>query len=93
MHIQTTHSQIVLSRLCRSILPSVTCLLDTSPGGSSELGVDGADLNVSNGRKAKKRARAYEGDEVFRGNKDTLSPEERSEVIIALDGRLRKRTI
>ncbi|PCH41467.1 hypothetical protein WOLCODRAFT_89291 [Wolfiporia cocos MD-104 SS10] len=82
------HDTTLASRLARALLPSLTRVL--APGaGSSAGGEDAAGEGEGKGRsrRGKKRARAYEGEEVFRVTRGTVcgSQEEGEEVMRAVD--------
>ena len=76
------HDTILPSRLARAVLPSLTSIL--APRSSLQEESVGAAKN----RKGKKRARGYEGDEVFQMTKSTMcTREEDGDVLLAaLDG-------
>lgn len=76
---------IILGRLARAILPSCTSILSRKAETSPQ---DGAGAS-SKSRKGKKRARGYEGDEVFKVGKTSLyaTPEEGQSTLMAVSGK------
>ncbi|KAI0700754.1 rRNA processing/ribosome biogenesis-domain-containing protein [Cytidiella melzeri] len=71
------------SRLLRSILPNLTFLLAPQSEAQKDPAQNG-NAHAAKGRKGKKRARAYEGDEVFKIGRDMLcSTKEAGEVVLA----------
>ena len=82
-HCQPHHSSVLTARLAKAILPSLTVVLATQsevqrtddPAGPSSAGKN---------KKGKKRARGYEGDEVFKVTREIVcSTTEDSEVLMA----------
>ncbi|KAI0720268.1 rRNA processing/ribosome biogenesis-domain-containing protein [Cerioporus squamosus] len=63
------HDNIVASRLARSVMPLLAVVLAkrSTSGGSDEQGA-----TQGKGRKGKKRARGYEGDEVFKVGRELV---------------------
>ena len=82
-HSHCSHSPILPSRLAKAILPSLTVVLITQ---SEARHAD--DANTGKNKKGKKRARGYEGDEVFKVSREVVCPiKEDGEVLMAaLDG-------
>ncbi|KAK7695777.1 hypothetical protein QCA50_000414 [Cerrena zonata] len=76
------HDPLIHSRLTRALLPSITNLLAPQAEVSRE-----SEHNTNNGtrsKKGKKRARGYEGDEVFNVNRLVICPtNEDGEVVLA----------
>ena len=74
------------SRLARAALPLLTALLALQSQAQREDDVNGPGVK---GRKGKKRARGYEGDEVFKTREVACPSKEDGDVVIAaLDGKL-----
>lgn len=74
------------SRLARAVLPVLTSLLALQSQAQRE---DDTNANSAKSRKGKKRARGYEGDEVFQNREIICSTKEDGEVVLlALDGKL-----
>lgn len=70
---------LLASRVARAILPSLTMLLGTQ----SDAQEDNVSVIAGKSKKGKKRARGYEGDEVFKITKEVILPSHESgEVII-----------
>ena len=70
---QPFHSTLLPTRLAKSILPSLTMVLATQSEvqrTDDPVGVSSAGKN----KKGKKRARGYEGDEVFRVTREVICP-------------------
>ena len=81
-----TLTEVLLSsRAARAVLPSVTALLSTQTDVQKE---DDAAQAAGKGKKGKKRARGYEGDEVFKTSRPMLCPTKVAGqvVLAALDG-------
>lgn len=76
---------LLASRLARAVLPSLTSLLDAQSDVQRE---ENTSINTSKGRKGKKRARGYEGDELFKTTKEVMLPTKEAEdvVLLALEG-------
>ncbi|OCH92155.1 hypothetical protein OBBRIDRAFT_886436 [Obba rivulosa] len=70
-HSSALHDPILSSRLAKAILPSLSVVLSSESHAS-----DGTDQSAfkSKGRKGKKRARGYEGDEVFKITREIVCP-------------------
>ena len=71
------------NRLIRSVIPYLT--KPTLP----QLATEAVDISGSSKRRGKKRARGYEGDEVFKTSPDVLfgSPHEEQVVMFSVEGR------
>ncbi|KAG8961176.1 hypothetical protein FRC03_005682, partial [Tulasnella sp. 419] len=84
--IRPFHSTLVPSALCKTVLPSVTKLVGEEPRGNANTETNNSDPSVSR-RKGKKRARGYEGDEVFKKEKGSyrLTFHESDEALAAID--------
>lgn len=69
------------SRVARAVLPDLTCLLATQ----ADVRDDGnAQITSNKSKKGKKRARGYEGDEVFKISREVIcSTHEAGETILA----------
>ncbi|KAH9938362.1 uncharacterized protein B0H18DRAFT_12189 [Fomitopsis serialis] len=63
------HDTITASRLARAIAPALTILLATKTQGQQDAGTN---ASRTKNRKGKKRARGYEGDEVFNVAADVI---------------------
>lgn len=76
------------SRLMRAILPSLTLLMSPQSESTRDNGNE-ADTNATKSRKGKKRARGYEGDEVFKVSREILCPtkEDGESLLLTLDGK------
>lgn len=76
------HDTILPSRLARAVLPSLTSILAPRSNLQEE------SVGVIKNRKGKKRARGYEGDEVFQMTKSMIctSEEDGNVLLAALDG-------
>lgn len=70
-HSSTLHDPVLSSRLARAILPSLAVIL--SPVSHVAESTDQTALK-GRGRKGKKRARGYEGDEVFKVTREINCP-------------------
>jgi hypothetical protein len=85
---QPLYSPLLPTRLAKSILPSLTVVLATQ----SEVHTDDTvgSSTAGKNKKGKKRARGYEGDEVFKVTREVVCPMRKDgEVLIAaLDGML-----
>jgi len=78
-HSHCPHSPILPSRLAKAILPSLTVVLVTQ---SEARRAD--DANTGKNKKGKKRARGYEGDEVFKVSREVVCAiKEDGEVLMA----------
>lgn len=64
------HDSISASRLARAVVPSIATLLSTKSQGQE---VAGTTASKTRNRKGKKRARGYEGDEVFNVTAEVIS--------------------
>jgi hypothetical protein len=83
IHCQPSHSSLLLTRLAKSILPSVTVVLASQSEIQRAEDLAGS-TNASKNKKGKKRARGYEGDEVFKVTRDVIcSTKEDGKVLIA----------
>jgi hypothetical protein len=82
MHTLSSANNIIPNRLIKAVLPSLTSLL------SSESDVKGQDDTGTGRKKGKKRARNYEGDEVFKVAREVICPrdEDGDIVLAAVDG-------
>jgi len=88
-HCQPLHSTLLSTRLAKAILPSLTVVLATQPevqhpdepAGSSSAGKN---------KKSQKRARGYEGDEVFKVTREIICPTREDGLVLlaALNGML-----
>ncbi|TFY69413.1 hypothetical protein EVJ58_g426 [Rhodofomes roseus] len=67
------HDTITSSRLARAVAPAPSVLLSTKSQGQQDAGVG---ASKSKNRKGKKRARGYEGDEVFNVAADVVCTSE-----------------
>lgn len=77
---------MIPSRLARAVLPIVGNLLALQSQANHD---DDANVNASKSRKGKKRARAYEGDELFKTREIICSTKEDGEAVLsALDSKL-----
>lgn len=76
------HDTILPSRLARAVLPSLTSIL------ASRSSLQEESVGAAKNRKGKKRARGYEGDEVFQMTKSMMctSEEDGDVLLAALDG-------
>ncbi|TCD69857.1 hypothetical protein EIP91_005934 [Steccherinum ochraceum] len=75
------HDSLLPSRLARAVLPSVTIIL--APKSEVQGEVDAASGSTK-GRKGKKRARGYEGDEVFKMTRSVICPsDEEGQVVLS----------
>jgi hypothetical protein len=77
------HSSILPARLAKSILPSISKILTTSSGTPTD-----NEPSSSKSKSGKKRARNYEGDEVFKTQYQTACPTAKEEQILltSIDG-------
>ncbi|OBZ65680.1 hypothetical protein A0H81_14314 [Grifola frondosa] len=81
VHCYQLHDTVLSSRLTKAILPSLTVVLATQ---SQVQGDVEQTAGRSRSRKAKKRARGYEGDEVFKVSREIICPStEDGEVLLA----------
>ncbi|KAH8094810.1 rRNA processing/ribosome biogenesis-domain-containing protein [Cristinia sonorae] len=78
------YDSLLPSRLARAVLPSVTCILAHKSDLQSESEASGGSAKS---RKGKKRARGYEGDEVFKMTRGAIcaTPEDGEVVLAALN--------
>src|SRR5882757_5175492 len=76
---------IILNRLTKAVLPFLTSLLSSESGVRLQEEQNGTGTSR---KKGKKRARGYEGDEVFKATRDVVCPsdEEEDVVITAVHG-------
>ncbi|KZT72556.1 hypothetical protein DAEQUDRAFT_704985 [Daedalea quercina L-15889] len=63
------HDSTTASRLARAVVPSLAVLLSTKSQGQQDVGIA---ISKTKSRKGKKRARGYEGDEVFSITADVI---------------------
>lgn len=80
------HSSISTTRLTKAILPHLTVLLDHKSDVIQQIEESPA---TTSSKKGKKRARGYEGDEVFNVGRSVLCPaeEDRGIVLGSLDSK------
>lgn len=80
------HSPLLPARLTKAILPSISKILPVH----SEPSPTGASVNGGTNKKGKKRARGYEGDELFKTSKEVVCPTiiDDQVILTALDGKL-----
>ncbi|KAF8204795.1 rRNA processing/ribosome biogenesis-domain-containing protein [Pholiota molesta] len=71
------HSSILPARLAKSVLPSISKILTTSSGTPTD-----NEPSSSKSKSGKKRARNYEGDEVFKTRYQTACPTAKEEQIL-----------
>ncbi|KZT13037.1 uncharacterized protein LAESUDRAFT_754063 [Laetiporus sulphureus 93-53] len=78
------YDAVLSSRLARAILPFLTPLLATK---TQQKGSSSTDTSKSTGKRGKKRARGYEGDEVFKVAMEIICPtaEEGEVLLVAAD--------
>ena len=84
-HSRATSNAILANRLVRAMIPYLSkSILPRSEANNA----DGTDLGGSSKRKGKKRARGYEGDEIFKTNPGVLlgSPHEERVVMLSIEG-------
>jgi hypothetical protein len=82
-HCQPHHSSVLTTRLAKAILPSLTVVLATQSEVQRTDDLAGSSSAGKN-KKGKKRARGYEGDEVFKATREIIcSTREDSEVLLA----------
>ena len=86
-HCVIPYDPLLPSRLARAVIPSLVELLDSQSDVQRELDKS-ATSATGKGRKGKKRARNYEGDEVFKVSRAIICPtkEDGDAVIAALNG-------
>ena len=79
------HDAVIASRLVRAILPRLSILLSSRSQSSTE---DEQTPTQGRNRKGKKRARGYEGDEVFKVGREIIcaTAEEGNALLAAVDG-------
>lgn len=89
-HTHLTHSITLPNRLAKALIPSLGVVLATKSDLQRSEGGEFATLNGNKNRKGKKRAREYEGDEVFNTGKKVVCSSGLDEevLIVALEGRL-----
>ena len=68
---QPLDSPLVSTRLAKAVLPSITVIL-SSPSDSQHF--ENTSVRSSKGKKGRKRARDYEGDEVFKLSREVICP-------------------
>ncbi|KAL4241842.1 Pre-rRNA-processing protein RIX1 [Abortiporus biennis] len=80
------HDSVLMSRLARSVLPYITILLPTQTSVQQETANNSSNASLQ-GRKGKKRARGYEGDEVFKMTKGAIcsTPDDGNVILAALE--------
>lgn len=64
------HSSIICNRLVKAILPSISAVLP----GQTEVQIIQNKNAMGGSRKSKKRARGYEGDELFKASRGVVFP-------------------
>ncbi|KAG7449000.1 uncharacterized protein BT62DRAFT_979095 [Guyanagaster necrorhizus] len=82
-HCFPLHSDVSCNRLTKAVLSSITVILPSQ----SDLDQSIDTIQAGRSKKGKKRARAYEGDEVFKASRNVLCPlsDDGKSVLIACD--------
>lgn len=78
------YDSVIASRLVRATLPLLAALLSTRPQAGSE---NEQTFGQSRSKKGKKRARGYEGDEVFKVGREVIcsTVEEGDILLVSVD--------
>lgn len=78
------HSPLLPNRLAKAILPSITKILTTSSD------TEDVQASSSKNKNARKRARNYEGDEVFKVTRQVvcITPEDEQILLKSIDGNI-----
>jgi hypothetical protein len=81
-HSHSPDAPLVPTRLAKAVLPSISVILSSPSGPQSAENIPGR------GKKAKKRSRGYEGDEVFKLSREVICPtiDDGKVLLTALEG-------
>jgi hypothetical protein len=71
IHCHPLDSPLVPTRLAKAVLPSISVILSAPTGSQS---TENTPAMSSRGKKGRKRARGYEGDEVFKLSREVICP-------------------